>query len=292
MAANAGQHDCGQAALNAPPAAGPAPASGRWPGRWAPTCSAAARWTQRIASVGLGNLIELLFPPTCAHCRCQLASAGDGLLLCTACRDSLEGTPRTRCRRCGSRIASALADGEDCFVCREAGFHFDAVQALGDYDGALRLAVLRLKRPGHEPLAAALVELLWRHCGTELAAAGFDAVLNTPMHWWRRTRRGTCAPELLASGLAARLRIEHLPRALVCKGLRPSQGTLGRHERLANVRGAFAVRRGYQLAEAKVLVVDDVLTTGATAGELARMLKRAGAASVWVTVLARSAGDR
>jgi predicted amidophosphoribosyltransferase len=177
-------------------------------------------------------------------------------------------------------------------VCREAGFHFDAVQALGDYDGAMRMAVLRLKRPGHEPLAAALVEMLWRRCGAELATAGFDAVLNTPMHWWRRTRRGTSAPELLASGLAAHLRIEHLPRAFVCKGLRPSQGTLGRHERLANVRGAFAVRRGYQLGGARVLVVDDVLTTGATAGELARLLKRAGAASVWMTVLARSAGDR
>jgi predicted amidophosphoribosyltransferase len=240
----------------------------------------------------LGSLVELLFPPACAYCRCQLASAGDGLLLCGACRTSLDGTPRGRCGRCGARVPAALPRGEGCAVCREAGFAFDAVRALGDYDAALRMAVLRLKRAGQEPLAAALVEMLWRRCAAELTAAGFDAVLNTPMHWWRRTRRGTCAPELLASGLAARLKIEHLPRCLVCRRLRPSQGTLGRHQRLANVRGTFAVRRGYQLAGARVLVVDDVLTTGATAGELARVLKRAGAAAVWVTVLARADGDR
>ncbi|HEY5314292.1 MAG TPA: phosphoribosyltransferase family protein [Pirellulales bacterium] len=290
MAANAGQHDRGETALNAvplEPAPRPAPSPGARQGRWA-----ALRWGRRAAAVGLGSLVELLFPPACACCRCQLASAGDGLLLCDACRTPLDAAPCVRCDRCGARAAAGLAASDGCIVCRKARFKFAAVRALGDYEGALRMAVLRLKHPGHEPLVAALVELLWRRSGAELAAAGFDAVLNTPMHWWRRTRRGTCAPELLASDLAARLNIEHLPRALACRRLRPSQGTLGRQQRLANVRGAFAVRRGYQLEGTRLLVVDDVLTTGATASELARMLKRAGAATVWMAVLARAAGDR
>ncbi|HEX4150018.1 MAG TPA: phosphoribosyltransferase family protein [Pirellulales bacterium] len=171
-------------------------------------------------------------------------------------------------------------------------FAFDAVRALGDYRSALRSAALRLKHRGQEPLAAALAELLWQGFGEELAAVGFDTVLNTPMHWRRRLRRRTNSPELLAESLARRLGIEHLPRCLACCRLRQSQDMLTRSQRFANVRGAFDVRRGYQLGGARLLVVDDVMTTGATAGELARVLKRAGAATVWIVVLARSAGNR
>lgn len=171
-------------------------------------------------------------------------------------------------------------------------FAFDGVRALGDYAGRLRSAVLQMKRPGREPLTFALAELVWRRFGNELSAERFDAVLNTPMHWWRRIRRGTCTPELLASALARKLDLEHLPRGLKSRQLRPSQGTLGRSERLANVRGAFDAGRGYRFSGARLLVVDDVMTTGATAGELARVLKRAGAAEVWVCVLARADGNR
>ena len=243
-------------------------------------------------TAGIGGLVELLFPPTCADCWCELASAGDGLLLCEACREALSADPHSRCPHCAARIADDLPPSKACAACRNVGFDFDAVRALGDYRAALRMAAMRLKHIRQEPLAAALAELIWRRFGDMLAAEQFDAVLNTPMHWWRRLRRGTNSPELLAAALANRLKIEHLPHCLVCRRLRRTQDKLSRTQRFANVRGVFDVRRGYQLHGARVLVLDDVLTTGATAGELARVLKRAGAATVWVAVLARAGVER
>jgi predicted amidophosphoribosyltransferase len=253
---------------------------------------AASRPRHHLGAAGIRCLVELLFPPACACCRRELAGAGDGLLVCEACRGLLAADPHVRCPRCAAPVADDLTPGDTCIACRRVDFDFDAARALGDYNGARRLAALRLKHVGQEPLAAAIAELLGRRFAAELATQQFDAVLNTPMHWWRRARRGTNGPELLAAGLAGKLKIEHLPRCLACCRLRQSQDMLSRTQRFSNVRGAFAVRRGYRLRGARLLVVDDVMTTGATAGELARVLKRAGAATVWIAVLARAGGQR
>lgn len=245
-----------------------------------------------VGAAALDGLVELLFPPACANCHCELATSGDGLLVCEPCREKLAGEARARCRRCAAEVPEGLSASDRCSACRHARFAFDAVHALADYRGELRQAVLRLKRVGHEPLANALAEMLWRSSSAGLEACNFDVIVNTPMHWWRRWRRGTSSPELLAAGLSKRLNVLHRPRAVACRRLRPLQSTLSRHQRMANVRGAFALRRGQPFRGARVLLVDDVLTTGATAGELSRLLKDAGAQSVMVAVVARATGDR
>ena len=167
---------------------------------------------------------------------------------------------------------------------------FARAVALGNYEGLLRNAVLRMKRDTEEPLSAALAELLFQRREAALAALAADVVVPAPMYWLRRLARGTNSPEIVAERLARRLRLPCVPRMIRrLRNTRP-QGALARQERLENVRGAFRLRHGCDVSGARVLLVDDILTTGATCGEIARQLLTAGAVEVSVAVLARAHG--
>ena len=117
-----------------------------------------------------------------------------------------------------------------------------------------------------------------------------DVVIPIPMFWARWLHRGTNNPEVLASCLGKSLGIPVRRRILVRHRNTLPQADLPPSRRFQNVRGAFRVRRGATLKDARVLLVDDVLTTGATCSEAAKMLKRAGAAWVGVAVVARAQG--
>jgi ComF family protein len=109
-----------------------------------------------------------------------------------------------------------------------------------------------------------------------------------PLHWTRRLFRGANSPETVAEVLAAKLRAAFEPELVRCRRRTRPQRTLSRADRSANVRGAFTVASDIRLDGARVLLVDDILTTGATCNEIGRALRRAGAASVSVAVLARA----
>ena len=168
---------------------------------------------------------------------------------------------------------------------------FDTVVPLGAYQEELRSAVLRMKHAQGDPLSEALGELLAIHRGDQLAALQPDLAAPIPRYWWRRVRQGTNSPEILAQRLAKRLGVPAEPRLLACRRNVRLQQSLKPRDRFRNVRGAFRVNKGYDLENARMLLVDDVLTTGATCNEAAKMLKQAGAAYVAVAVLARAEGD-
>jgi len=147
-----------------------------------------------------------------------------------------------------------------------------------------------MKRKGGEPLATALGEFLARMRGEELASLKFDVVVPVPMHWQRRLARGANSPEVLAEKIARRLRIPVLKRALRQVRNTLPQKDLPLKRRWQNVRGAFGLRAGYDLGGARVALVDDVLTTGATCSEAAGILKKGGASHVVAVVLARAHG--
>lgn len=129
--------------------------------------------------------------------------------------------------------------------------------------------------------------------GDQLASARPTHVVPIPMHWQRRLIRGTNSPDILAERLAEGLGVPVMHRALRrCRNTLP-QKDLKPHERFQNVRGAFQWASPEQLQGARVLLVDDILTTGATCSEAARVLKKAGGAqAVIVAVLARADGDQ
>jgi predicted amidophosphoribosyltransferase len=147
-----------------------------------------------------------------------------------------------------------------------------------------------MKRYSEQPLSDAVARLLVAARGDDLAALGLDVVVPLPMHWGRRLVRGVNSPDILARRPAARLQIPLAPHLLSRRRRTRPQTGLSRDRRLVNVRGAFYARRHADLSGARVLVVDDVMTTGATLNEAARELRRAGATFVAVAVLARADG--
>lgn len=170
-----------------------------------------------------------------------------------------------------------------CPLCRRGLRGFDAAYCYGAYEGRLRKLIHLFKYDRMRPLAS--------HLGRLMAAAlpageQVDAVVPVPLHWRRRWGRGFNQSELLARVVARRYGLKVCP-ALGRGRATASQAGLTSPMRRANVAGAFSVRRRQEVENRRVLLVDDVITTGATASACGAALKRAGARRVTVLTLAR-----
>lgn len=233
------------------------------------------------------DLGDILFPHVCTYCDTDLRPENAAAGLCEPCLAKLSEPPTYRCLKCAARVAETFQDGE-CPWCRGHDFRFDRAFALGRYSDELREAVLRLKHPREEALATSMAGLLVEKHAAAWEAAEIDVVVPIPMHWWRRARQGHNGPDLTAALIARRLKIYDYPRLLRRKRATRPQAGLTPPQRRDNVHNAFSLRGGYRVEGARMLLVDDILTTGATCSEAARTLKRAGAASVAVAVFGRA----
>jgi ComF family protein len=187
--------------------------------------------------------------------------------------------------------SAADRDAGDCYDCRGRKFLFQSARALGTYQGPLRDAVLRIKHYFHEPLAAALGHRLAEHIREQAFDGEIDLIAPVPMHWLKRLWRGTNAPDTLARSAAEVLGLPAIGDLLVCRRVLRRQATLPANERRRNVRHAYRVGWPYNLQGARVLLIDDVVTSGATAHEAARALRQSGATAVYVAAVARGTGN-
>lgn len=261
---------------------------GKWKsGRDVPRLARLHRWT--LAECGRFAR-DLLFPARCVRCDADFADIQRQGGFCQDCHDLLAPETWIGCRRCGAAVAQDLVDRPACNWCRPMRLQIDRAAVLGAYQDELRDAVLTMKRPGGELLARAVGRLFCNIRHEALTDLQPDLVVPMPMHWARRVIRGANSPEVLAGCIARHLTVD-LDERLLCRLHNTLlQSDLPPGERFRNVRRAFGVTAGYDLRGARVLLVDDVLTTGATASEAARVLKAAGASTVAVAVLARSEG--
>jgi ComF family protein len=230
---------------------------------------------------GIQALIDLLCPPRCVFCGADEVDARrGGAPSCDACARALS-RDGPRCPSCGV----PLPGGGACGGCRGRCPDWDGLAVLAAYGEEVREAVLRAKRPAGESVAAGLAALLVRKHERMFAGWGIDVVVPVPMHWLRRTARGTSSADVLARRVAAVL---HLPCRRVLRRCRPTrmQNELPFDERAANVRGVFRAIR--PAGGRRVLLIDDVTTTGATLAECRRALVEAGAAAVYAGVVARA----
>jgi ComF family protein len=232
------------------------------------------------------GLLHLFLPASCYVCGIPLAASVRHF--CDTCRKNVFTDPHSVCPHCAATIGSFGAPDGYCPQCRAERFAFESVIRLGPYDGALRDVILRLKHHGNEGLAELVAETWGRQAQANFAALQVDAVVPIPLHWWRRCQRGYNQSAALAHGLAAILQLPLQTAWLRRIRNTPMQTRMSLSGRRDNVRNAFRVRRGISVKERSILLVDDVLTTGATSSEAARMLRQAGAKRVIVAVLARA----
>lgn len=195
------------------------------------------------------------------------------------------------CVRCASRCSEVDVPRGDCFQCRSRKLLFSAARAIGPYEGALRQAVLKAKHAAYEPLAKALGLILAVRIQQSPFAESPDAVAAVPMHWLKRVWRNTNPEETIGRAVAAQLGLENLSGALVCRRYLQRQSSLNPADRRKNVRGAFRPARFAKIAGKRILLIDDVMTTGATAHECSRALLDAGASRVFVATVARASAD-
>jgi len=212
----------------------------------------------------LSQLLSLLFPLRCAHC------GACGEELCPSCRDRLKPIGPTSCRRCGK---PSLYDVPECRECRGRRLHFGSAQAAFRYAGPARSAIHRLKYSGRRHLAAVMAEATRDH--PRLAGLtekkGEVTLTYVPVHASRKFSRGYNQAELYARALSKTLGLP-LAGLLVKNFPTTPQNRLNFNDRGKNLSDSFSVRRGYGVETPKVLLVDDVYTTGATVSECSRVL--------------------
>jgi ComF family protein len=235
-------------------------------------------WLRRAAVAG----IDLLLPPRCAACGTIVDAQG---AFCARCWTGLPFITAPLCAACGLPFETPQPEGALCAACLAAPPRYAARAALA-YDGPAREVVLRLKHGDRQHLAADMAAHLRRAAG-ELPADAL--IVPVPLHRWRLWRRGYNQAAELARALARASGRPLLVDALVRRrATRSSQG-MNPAERRRNLAGAIRVseRARPLIAGRCIVLVDDVLTTGATADACARVLQRAGAGSVRLVTLAR-----
>ncbi|HSE78108.1 MAG TPA: ComF family protein [Alphaproteobacteria bacterium] len=232
--------------------------------------------------------LDIVLPPQCLSCGALVESAN---ALCASCWSRITWIAAPYCACCGLPFdfdpAASRADAILCTGCLAEPPEFRRARAAFRYDDGGKRLILGLKFGDRTDSAPAFGRWLARAGAESLADA--DMVAPVPMHWTRLAWRKYNQSSLLALAVARAAGLRCAPDLLIRRRRTPPQGDLGRNERWRNVRGAFAVNRRHASAVAgtRVVLVDDVLTTGATARHCARALLGAGAASVDLLTLAR-----
>lgn len=233
-----------------------------------------------------GAVLDLLFERTCEGCGKALTEDEPGQY-CWDCRAELPLARRPWCELCGDPVAGETGGEFLCGACAEGGRGFDWARSAMRYRGAAKRAVRAFKY--HSALwlegeLATWLEAAWASAPEQRREAA--ALVPVPMHWTRQRAREYNQAELLARALAKRVGVPCRTGWLRRSGFTPTQTHLTARQRAENVRGRFRAG-GRGLAGAGVVLVDDVMTTGATLSECAKALKAAGAAWVGAVTVAR-----
>jgi ComF family protein len=238
------------------------------------------------------GLFAALFPSDCRLCGAPLVNISR-LPVCTSCILAMHPISGQTCDICGERLPGLqrLSDVQTCGACQETHPHFARATAYGAYQDELRELIHLLKYDRVLPAAGVLGGMLSEAIGKLDVGREAVLVVPVPLHLSKRRQRGFNQSELIvraalkkSGGANLQLRTNVLVRQ------RPTVSQIGltRPQRAENIRGAFKVAHPSRVAGRSVLLVDDVLTTGTTASECARVLRKAGAKTVLVATVART----
>jgi len=239
-----------------------------------------------IFSEFLHEISDALFPPLCIACK-EVLTHEEEKAFCISCSEQISYTSESRCPICGVTFPDSPAGDHWCGSCLEERPIYTFARAAVSYGGVVHDAILQFKYGGSITRGAALAALLADFKFSDVDWPSFDLIIPVPLHMRRLRKRGFNQSLILARALGKK---HHLPvdfSLLKRQKMTQTQTGLDRKEREQNIRGAFAVAHPEKIAGQNIILVDDVLTTGATVNECARVLQKAGAARVAVITLAR-----
>jgi competence protein ComFC len=244
----------------------------------------------RVSATLRDAAVATLYPGACRVCGAVIESWRDGVA-CSSCWHEVEQEAADFCAKCWSPLTRAPCAEAGARVCGRCDhFAFDVVRSCGPYRGAMREAVLRLKREPHIPrrLRTALRQAFAALPDSSL----IESIIPTPLGPERLVERGFNQAEVIARELAllTGLRVNSTAVIRVKKTERRRAG-MGARERARSLENAFRVRAPRLVEGRAMLLVDDVMTTGSTAGEIARVLLDGGARTVSVLTLARAMNE-
>lgn len=256
-----------------------------------PSVHSLRRALDRVANAALG----LVFPPQCAFCETHLDVESIDPQLCRECANQIFTPKKLACPRCGaydfsddSENVRGLRGSTSCSECDRRKFNFDRVISLGVYADKLQEAVLQMKYEAGQPLAMAVGQRLGDLLEFVDDDGHPDLITCIPKYWLKRLLTGVNSAETIMYGLGKRCGIACIPDLLVCLRRIEKQSLLGPEQRSRNVKSAWAINENFDIRGAHVMVVDDTMTTGATASEAAKVLKRAGCKQVSLAVVGRA----
>ncbi len=248
-----------------------------------------AAWSNLLRSFG-----DLLFPPRCLVCSELIGSDGEKKFpfsftrdVCPACGKGFLTIPKAHCRCCGIPFKTSIPTIHTCALCRGKPPAFDQALAAGQFSENLRKAIHVFKYNGRGELARPLAGFMAQELNPPFLPPRTELILPVPLHWRRLRERGFNQALFLAKELFAAYEDRISYDLLVRTRWTEPQINFSGPERHKNVRHAFSVTNPQKVKGKSVMLVDDVFTTGATANECARVLKKAGAETVLVLTLAR-----
>lgn len=231
------------------------------------------------------GVLDLIYPRSCEVCGAPVGR--DSGRICWDCLASFDIITDPFCSLCGDPADGRIEHEYTCSSCLRRRPYFDMARSAARCRGALRTSLHAFKYEGATCLARDFVPLLSACVNTHYSRISFDALSFIPLYPKREKKRTYNQARLLANGLAANLDLSVLSACLYRVRSTLMQTELTASARRVNVRGAFKAAQGDWLEGRNLLLVDDVMTTGATVNECAKILKRAGASAVYVVTVAR-----
>ena len=245
--------------------------------------------------------VDLVYPRICVLCSRPIVDQ-DHESLCSKCQSQITPTA-TGCIRCSAplpSVAGASVVGETtvttkkkCFYCERRKWAFRHAYCYTAYAGVAAKAARKIKQPSCEALAIELGQRvgLWLGTLNHFDSQQYDFVVPIPQHWFRRVTVRYNQAEVLAENVARELKLPVRRSWLYRTRLTDKQGTKTIVERRTSVTDSFGCKLASELKSSKILIVDDIVTSGATAHEAAAALRKSGAAKVDIAAFARGVGD-
>lgn len=239
------------------------------------------RWSKQTWNAALG----FCFPSLCLFC--EKREPQDDSRFCAECDQTCQSLAPRQCARCAAPLGPYVDTQARCVHCRDDSYAFDSAYCLGPYADPLRSACLRAKLAGGHALTCDLADQLWQRHGEALRSLQLQVVIPVPHLWSEQLWKPHSTPVTLAECFAAHLQVPTGLDLLAKIKRTAKQALLPVTARRQNLKGAFGIARRTEFFGTRILLVDDIMTTGTTSHECAKVLKQAGASEVHVVVIGR-----